>query len=148
MLKKILVIIIFLSSSLFSMEQIANKEKTRELLANATDVRSLRSATVNYAKEKPIMLKVGQTAKISLKSNPTTGYSWQINPPLSQQAIIYLQSKGFKSPKNPRIGQGGDQYWVFKGKKPGQTTLTFEYKRPWETNTPPATIKTFTFKVK
>lgn len=105
-------------------------------------------STIHYATENEIMLRVGQTVKIMLKSNPTTGYSWQINPPLSQQAIIYLQSKGFKSPKNPRIGQGGSQYWVFKGKKPGKTTVSLEYKRPWETEWPAAEVKTYTFQVK
>lgn len=103
---------------------------------------------MSCASENEIMLKVGQTVKIMLKSNPTTGYSWQINPPLSQQAIIYLKSKGFKSPKNPRIGQGGSQYWVFKGKKPGKTTISLEYKRPWETEWPAAEVKTYTFQVK
>ena len=33
-------------------------------------------------------------------------------------------------------GQGGTQYYVYRAVKPGTTTITFTYQRPWETDPP------------
>jgi inhibitor of cysteine peptidase len=107
----------------------------------------LAASTFNYATQKPIMLKVGQTSKIKLVSNPTTGYSWQIAQPLDKKDPITLEKTGFLKPKSKLIGAPTTQFWVFTGKKRGTVQITLEYKRPWETETPPVETKTFTFQV-
>ncbi len=107
----------------------------------------LTTATLNYATEKPIILKVGQSSKIKLVSNPTTGYSWQLTQPIDKKAPIKLEKTGFLKPKSKLIGAPTTQFWVLKAKKPGIAQITLEYKRPWETETPPVDTKTFTFKV-
>lgn len=103
---------------------------------------------LNYATEKPIILKVGQSSKIKLVSNPTTGYSWQFAQPLDKKAPIKLEKTGFLKPKSKLVGAPTTQFWVFKAQKPGIAQITLEYKRPWETETPPTETKTFQFDIK
>lgn len=35
-----------------------------------------------------------------------------------------------------RNGAGGTETWTFAAPEPGQTTLNFVYRRPWETKPP------------
>lgn len=107
----------------------------------------LAMSTVNYATEKPIILKIGQSSKIKLIANPTTGYSWQFAQPLDKKSPIKLEKTGFLKPKSKLVGAPTTQFWVFKAKKPGNIQINLEYKRPWETETPPAETKTFVFQV-
>lgn len=102
---------------------------------------------LNYAKIAPIKLKVGQRSKIKLVSNPTTGYSWQFAQPLDEESPIKLDKTGFLKPKSKLVGAPTTQFWVFKATKAGRVQINLEYKRPWETETPPAETKTFTFQV-
>lgn len=103
---------------------------------------------INYTTENTIMLKVGQTAKIKLVSNPTTGYSWQLTQPLDKKAPITLEKTGFLKSKSKLIGAPTTQFWIFKAKKYGNIQITLEYKRPWETDRPATEVKTYTLKVK
>ena len=83
-----------------------------------------------------------ETFEITLKSNPTTGYSWKWvkkQPSMFVDSIntTYVQDKA--EPKT--AGVGGNEIWKFKGKESGVDTLVFEYCRSWEKNTPAETKK-------
>ncbi|HMK36952.1 MAG TPA: protease inhibitor I42 family protein [Desulfomonilaceae bacterium] len=67
--------------------------------------------------------------KISLESNPTTGYNWQIK---YDEQFVTLKSDTFTRPPNARIGQAGTRTFVFVPIKTGDTTVEFLYKRSWE----------------
>ena len=85
-----------------------------------------------------VVLNVGDTLSIKLKSNATTGYSWSASDLPSS-----LQLTGAKTVpgKAGRVGEPGFQTLTFKAVAPGDSTLQLNYARPFEKNSPPA--KTF-----
>ena len=68
-------------------------------------------------------------------ANATTGYSWAQT---QQGDSVALEKEYYAAPKTepPMAGQGGTQFYVYRAVKPGTTTITFTYQRPWETNPP------------
>jgi inhibitor of cysteine peptidase len=93
-----------------------------------------------------VALAKGQTVAITLASNPTTGYSWQVVP--SDDGVL-VQVGEAEFEENPRskglVGAGGAETLRFEAKRPGQTTLELAYRRPWEKNEKP--IETFSVQV-
>ena len=82
-----------------------------------------------------------ETFEISLKSNPTTPYSWRL---IKNDALKLVDSISItyvpdckEKPKKP--GSGGTQIWKFKAKENGIDTLIFKYSRFRE---PKSTIET------
>jgi inhibitor of cysteine peptidase len=76
-----------------------------------------------------------ETFEISLKSNPTTGYSWKWIKNNSSKvfdsiSLIYIPTKV----KEGIVGSGGNEIWKFKGNEKGVDTLKFEYCRSWDKN--------------
>jgi predicted secreted protein len=94
--------------------------------------------------EKAIQCKIGEAFSISLDSNPTTGYKWQLAHSQDGKFLKLISSK-YKAPKTELAGAGGKEIWSFKGLSVGQTKIVFEYKRPWEKDKEP--IKRMTFMV-
>lgn len=88
-------------------------------------------------------LPVGQALRISLESNPTTGYRWDVDgavPPQLRQVGEPTYTAG-----STAIGAGGTEVWTFEGATVGSGTLTLKYWRSFEPTTPP--ISTFEVKV-
>jgi inhibitor of cysteine peptidase len=82
-----------------------------------------------------VQLYVGDTLSVRLKSNVTTGYSWNIAElPNSLRAVDSKSESG----KSGRVGEGGFQFFTFNATKPGQSTLKLNYFRPFEKDSPPA----------
>lgn len=67
--------------------------------------------------------------KISLESNPTTGYKWEAK---FDENFLKLKSDTLSRPSEALVGQGGTQTFGFLPVKVGETTIEFLYKRPWE----------------
>jgi len=94
---------------------------------------------------KQITVQSGDVITVTLVSNPTTGYSWQVmeidNAILVQDGDPeYKQSPGAEG----LVGAGGTETFHFKAIGSGQTSLGLGYLRPWE-SVPP--IETFTIQV-
>jgi inhibitor of cysteine peptidase len=92
-----------------------------------------------------IAAKSGDTLILTLDSNPTTGYSWQVmeidNAVLVQNGDPeYKQSAGSEG----LVGAGGTETFHFNVVGTETTTLELGYMRPWE-SVPP--IETFTIEV-
>jgi inhibitor of cysteine peptidase len=85
-----------------------------------------------------VVLNVGDTFSVKLKSNMTTGYSWNVasTPPCVQQVAADRESK-----KNARVGEPGFQTFVFKTADACDAKLRLNYLRPFEKDPQPA--KTF-----
>lgn len=85
-----------------------------------------------------VTLKVGDTLRVALDSNPTTGYSWQAT---SSDTAVLTQAgdSTFELPTGatPRPGAGGVQVMNFQAVGKGSATLTLMYVRPWETSVTP-----------
>ena len=84
---------------------------------------------------------------ITLKENPTTGYSWKFT--MDKEGILELESDKYKSDDNPGnlVGVGGKRSWVFKGVSKGSSVITFKYFRPWEDINTAAESRSFTVDV-
>jgi len=89
---------------------------------------------------KTISIPLSQkTIQITLEGNPTTGYSWSLAK-LEGKSIALNGDIAYKQNPAPRamVGVGGVFTGDFDVKEVGQTIITLDYKRPWETTTPAA----------
>ncbi|UVE18790.1 protease inhibitor I42 family protein [Pseudomonas sp. LS44] len=100
------------------------------------------SATVSLQEDQqskcPLQLHDGQTLVLSLPSNPTTGYRWELKDAASQ----VLRSLGPEVYSNPEdvglVGGAGLSTWRFFANIPGDGRLLLVYQRPWEADVAPA----------
>ena len=75
--------------------------------------------------------EAGKNIKLSLESNPTTGYSWMIkNLP---DGLIFVVGEYQQSKDCPRgaVGCGGEQVLHFIGEKRGESRLKLIYGQPF-----------------
>jgi predicted secreted protein len=85
-----------------------------------------------------ISVNIWQEFTISLDSNPSTGYQWNLVSTLPSWLEIVRHEY---TPTNPgQIGGGGTEEWTFKATNTGRKTLTFHYLRSWETGAQPLKI--------
>ena len=107
-------------------------------------------ATPEYQKEQKMVVSIevraGDEFAITLESNRTTGYLWQIAQDIDKTVIELIKSEYIPN-DTKLIGSGGKEIWTFKAIKPGKTTIFFQYVRPWEKDVPPAKEKTFSIVV-
>jgi predicted secreted protein/N-acetylneuraminic acid mutarotase len=93
-----------------------------------------------------IELEQDKLLVVTLESNPSTGYQWEL---VENNDFVLKQfgQKEYKPPEtsNPRmVGAGGWEIFRFKAVSTGQTTLEFVYHRAWEDTEP---LKTFSIQV-
>lgn len=93
-----------------------------------------------------VVLAAGQVLEVTLESNPTTGFSWQVSEVdgavLAQVGEAVFQQAPTEGEQ--LVGAGGVETLQFAA-SPGETTLTLEYRRPWEKDVDP--LETFTVQV-
>ena len=89
------------------------------------------------ADAKPITVQPGKTFTLSLDSNPTTGYRWQLAKPLDEQHVKLITNE-YQRPATRLMGAGGKETWTFKALTEGNTEIHLKYVRPWQTNSAPA----------
>jgi len=74
---------------------------------------------------------VGQPFSVTLDSNPTTGYRWELAQPLDESILQLVQNTYLRSgPAMP--GAGGSEVWTFEPLCQGATMIALRYRRPWE----------------
>ncbi|GEM_PF-1090015 len=100
-------------------------------------------------KNKIVVTEQNPEFTITLKSNPTTGYSWDV----AKIDDLIFKNTGHKyvAPNTKLMGASGYEVWTFKAIYP--TTYKFrvnqvghvvmEYKRPWEKNEKPTVVEHF-----
>lgn len=94
-----------------------------------------------------ITVSAGETFKIELPENPTTGYLWVVSQsPTSGVAV--LESSRYRPPSGGVVGAGGQKTFTFRAVGPGDTRVAFEYRRPWEKNVRPAQVRQYILIVK
>jgi inhibitor of cysteine peptidase len=86
----------------------------------------------------PQHLQVGQQLLLSLPSNPSTGFRWQLH----SDAAPLLRSLGPEvysaSDSGEIVGSGGVSTWRFQVANAGSATLNLLYQQPWATEQEPA----------
>lgn len=96
-----------------------------------TTIVSLAICNASVLLADSIFTTVGQEFTISLDSNPSTGYGWILVSSLP--SCLELVRHEYTPTHPGLIGGGGIEDWTFKATNTGSTTLTFHYKRSWET---------------
>jgi inhibitor of cysteine peptidase len=94
-----------------------------------------------------IEVEKGQTLVVTLDSNPTTGYSWEVVE--GQGTILQQQGEAQFQPSNAGdqqlVGAGGAETFRFEAAGAGEVTLKLIYHRPWEKGVEP--LETFSVQV-
>ncbi len=86
-----------------------------------------------------VSLRVGEKLKIILKSNPSTGYQWDVAP--FNESVIKLSEGPLVYEKKKIPGGEGETVFVFEAVSPGTTTIKLMYRRPWEKFSPASTFE-------
>ena len=92
--------------------------------------------------DKIVEAAVGKNFTITMDSNPTTGYQWQIARQMDTGLVELIDSQ-YIAPKTGLVGAPGKEEWHFKAIKEGKAIISFDYVRPWEKDELPAQTETF-----
>ena len=77
----------------------------------------------------------GEQFTVTLCSNPTTGFQWSESAQIGNESVLKQEDHEFIGPESktpPPPGTPGQETWTFKGLKAGESTVYFEYSRPWQ----------------
>ncbi len=81
-----------------------------------------------------IRLKIGDTLEVRLQSNPSTGYSWSLDP--HSTPIVEFAGQSQAKAKAPGVGRSALQVLRFKAAGRGEGALLLRYARSWEEPSP------------
>ncbi len=85
-----------------------------------------------------VTVSAGQNFTITLDSNQTTGFTWQLAQALDASLVQYV-GKDYVAPTDTSlVGAPGEEVWQFQALKEGTTTIVLQYSQAWDTATPPA----------
>lgn len=96
---------------------------------------------------KAMYVPQGKVITITLESNPTTGFSWQLVG-ISDKMILEFVKKEYIPNNKKMIGAGGIEKWSFKTLKTGKAVISLVYRRPWEKDIPAQATEEFNVFVK
>jgi inhibitor of cysteine peptidase len=74
-------------------------------------------------------IRVGETVRIQLSENPTTGFRWRLQAD-GAPALRLIQDTFEASGSAP--GSGGSRCWTFAADHPGSIELRMELQRSWQ----------------
>jgi predicted secreted protein len=86
-----------------------------------------------------LSLFVGQAAMLRLDSNPSTGFSWVVDPATQSLDAVGIENFGAEKAATAQGGLVGKpvvQRFRVTGRLPGQAVLVFSYLRSWENKRP------------
>ncbi|MFC2003214.1 protease inhibitor I42 family protein [Chloroflexota bacterium] len=84
---------------------------------------------------KEVEVAVDGSLKVTLCSNPTTGFQWSENAQINDQNVLEQVDHKLVIPQSqppPPPETPGQEVWTFKALKAGKSTISMEYSRPWE----------------
>ena len=80
-------------------------------------------------------MAVGDRLVVTLESNPTTGFKWELAEGTDQTVLELVESRYQPGPgasqTPPVTGAGGEEVWTFQALKQGETAISLEYSQPW-----------------
>ncbi len=80
-----------------------------------------------------VSVRVGDTLRVELEENPTTGYRWQAQP--VEGGVLEPAGTQY-NPGGQVAGAGGTAWLHFRAARPGRATLRLELRRPWDSAGP------------
>ena len=78
-----------------------------------------------------VTLNVGDTLKISLAYNPSTGFQWAEKLLISEPKVLTQTGHTTVASTTGMPGAPGSELWTLEAKAPGNTTVSSTYGRPW-----------------
>ena len=89
------------------------------------------------ANDTQISAVIGQQIEIALPENPTTGFRWE----LRQDGAPTCVSEGSRfETSTGGLGKGGTRRWRFEAVHEGSGRIELVYRRPFESDKPPAQV--------
>ncbi|WP_395696690.1 protease inhibitor I42 family protein [Methylocella sp.] len=82
--------------------------------------------------------RVGSAIVLRLPENPTTGYSWTLEP--FDAELVEVEQGPFTA-KSGMVGAGGEAIWTIRPREAGTATISLKLWRPWEGE--PSVVKRF-----
>jgi len=78
-------------------------------------------------------IEEGENISVTLGSNPSAGFKWPDIAQIHNQDVIKQLDHKYVEPEQAGfVGASGKEVWTFKALKKGTTTISMEYRRPWE----------------
>jgi inhibitor of cysteine peptidase len=81
-------------------------------------------------KDATVQLKTEDVLEVRLKSNPTTGYEWSVEP--KSTPLLKLTGQSQTQTTQPGVGRPIFQIFKFHATGRGSGVLLLHYVRPWE----------------
>ena len=78
-----------------------------------------------------VSLVAGDTLRVALASNASTGYQWTADAQISDRGVLTQTDHQTVAPTDAKPGAAGTEVWTFDAIKPGSATLTTTYGQPW-----------------
>src|SRR5262245_3111283 len=97
--------------------------------ANAEETRKTMLSLVETDNGRTVDIRLGETVRLTLPENATTGYSWAIDR-YDKEFIEAIASEPHY--KSEGVGSGGETAFTFKGKKTGTGEILLKHWRHWE----------------
>ena len=79
---------------------------------------------------KQVTIAAGGSLTVTLDSNATTGYSWQLMG-ISDNTVLEKTNNVYEAPTSGLMGASGKEVWTFQALRAGKATVTMEYGQPW-----------------
>ena len=79
---------------------------------------------------KQVEVVVNGSITVTLDSNATTGYNWELTG-ISDAGVLQKNDNKYEAPTSGLVGAGGKEVWTFQTLAAGTTTLSMEYSQPW-----------------
>ena len=99
----------------------------------------LNQSTSPISTNATLSVKTNEQFYITLSSNPSTGYAWQVASVSNPDMVRFVDSQYIR-PESELVGAPGKQVLTFNALQEGSATIQLEYVRPWETDVPPVSI--------
>ncbi len=129
----------------FALSPVLRSQQTSQTTTPAGADESSETVTITDRENgKEIALPEGAKLVVQLMGNPTTGYSWVV---AGDPSPLYLlkTTRSKANPSKPALGAPRTQELKFAAASTGVSSLTLEYRRPWERDVTAA--KTLSVKV-
>lgn len=78
-----------------------------------------------------VSMSVGDTLKVILGSNASTGFQWKEDMLISDRKVIAQIGHTMVAPEAGLPGASGSEVWTLAAKAPGNSTVSSTYGRPW-----------------
>jgi inhibitor of cysteine peptidase len=104
--------------------------------ASAAAAESVEVSVDDFSNQKDISREItvsaGDSFKIKLESNVTTGFSWPEQAQISDAAVLEQTDHEYIEPDSELMGAPGEEVWTFEALKKGTATISMDYSQPWE----------------